>query len=126
MGSKKAEVNCGVTNFTGARLRTANILTAERQFKIAYLANIAYKENNHESVISFCRVKRNDEHDLWVHSRSIHRHMPVIVVGDTTLQLSSETLEMAVKLVEMRFSGLKVVYADTDSLFVDTTGLIGI
>ena len=52
-------------------------------------------------------------------------HMPVIEVGDTILQISRETLEMAIKLVETKFCGLRVVYADTDSMFVDTTALIG-
>ena len=53
-------------------------------------------------------------------------HMPVIEVADTILQLSRETLEMAIRLIETKFSGLRVVYADTDSMFVDTSGLIGI
>ncbi|KAH0575557.1 DNA polymerase [Spironucleus salmonicida] len=50
--------------------------------------------------------------------------MPVSEIGDSIMQISRQTLECAIKLVEQQFGGCKVVYSDTDSMFIDTTQLI--
>merc|ERR1711963_926132 len=48
--------------------------------------------------------------------------MPCVEIADAIVQTARETLERAIRFVEEHWKGARVVYGDTDSLFVELPG----
>ena len=55
-------------------------------------------------------------------SASFSGRMPCVEIADSIVQTARETLERAIRYVEATWKGAKVVYGDTDSLFVELPG----
>ena len=56
-------------------------------------------------------------------SASFSGRMPCVDIADSIVQTARETLEKAIRTVEIQWKGAKVVYGDTDSLFVEIPGV---